>query len=649
MNTTDDFVTDTKEPEEVLSSEALQEQSEESGIPEEMRIELDEGDLVASNSDEDVDAADFHMDFTDVELEEKREAIRAAIRAKKHKYGLTFRILLLVLSTQAILCLFFIVAALLSSRSLAKNVVKDELEGYAVSASSAFATYVHGDFSYADGVFLKGDTNLDAMYEYIDEISRKTGAVLKVYYGTECVMSTEKDAADTRVMNALDSAVYDEVKKSNYYYNSKGSNNGTAVCFYCYPLMQESTGETIGAVYCAVERAPIEAMTGRALNIMVALGLILTIGFMVAGFFIIRRLIDALKRSVDNLMEVKEGNLKVHIRRADSSRDDEIGDMSKAVKELIEELIVTANGLQETSEELSRFSNQLDESMTNMSDTIGGVNHAIEEIAKGATSQASETMQANDRVSQIGHTIEGTAVEVERLTESAKKMDEYSINADTTLQELLMISKETDDAINDIREQTNETNASAQKIQLATDMITDIAGQTNLLSLNASIEAARAGEAGMGFAVVADEIRQLAVQSKASAEEIRDIVEALINNSNDSVKLMNNVSDSIDTQNSKLDETFRVFNELSAEIGVVMKAIKEIARQTKELSKLRESVVSIVEGLAAIAEENAASAEETSASMYEVSEIIEECRTEAKNLLVLKDVLNERASRFSGD
>ena len=237
--------------------------------------------------------------------------------------------------------------------------------------------------------------------------------------------------------------------------------------------------------------------------------------------------------------------------------------------------------------------------------------------------------------------------EVENLNVSAKKMDEYSINADKTLQELLLISKDADDAINAIKKQTNETNESAQQIQKATDMITAIASQTNLLSLNASIEAARAGEAGKGFAVVADEIRQLAEQSRTSAEEIREIVAALILNSDTSVKTMNSVSNSIVTQNDKLDETLKVFGALSAEVSSVMKAIKEIAAQTQALAELRQGVVNIVEGLAAIAEENAAGAQETSASMYEVGVLLEECTKQTKELVALKEELENNVARFT--
>ena len=109
----------------------------------------------------------------------------------------------------------------------------------------------------------------------------------------------------------------------------------------------------------------------------------------------------------------------------------------------------------------------------------------------------------------------------------------------------------------------------------AVDMITDIAGQTNLLSLNASIEAARAGEYGKGFAVVADQIRQLADQSANTAKEIGEIVAELIENSNTSVETMGVVRQEMTGQYEKLNTTKDIFEQLNEEVNNVVTAIEK--------------------------------------------------------------------------
>ena len=109
------------------------------------------------------------------------------------------------------------------------------------------------------------------------------------------------------------------------------------------------------------------------------------------------------------------------------------------------------------------------------------------------------------------------------------------------LKELMEVNDQTKLSIDEIYEQTNITNASAQKIKAATDIIASIAEETNLLSLNASIEAARAGEQGRGFAVVASQIQKLAEQSNDSAKQIDDITNVLIQDSTHAVDTMQGV------------------------------------------------------------------------------------------------------------
>ena len=630
-------------------------------IPEDFFKDVKDEDFVAVDAeDSGVDPDIFTMDFSDVEEEEAKEAEREAKKAEKkqqrkdkHWFNLMVRILAIVMGPILIISLFYIIDSVSSAKKLTHKLMQGEMEGLAISAVEAFTLHTYGDYSYTDGVFYKGAEDQEPMYEYLDEMSGKAGVDVMIFYGDTCVMTTFRDEAGNRYSGTkVDADTYEDilvkhVYQGNYYYDSDASFNGKPYAVYYYPLMQESSGEIVGAVFCGVDRTGINKDMNGILAALFIFGIIFAAAAAILSFIEVKKITKAVETSVDGLSRVAEGDLTVKVEENDTKRKDEIGDIARSVKRLAEELNQIVGSIQTSSKEVSDFSEVMNESMGRISETVASVNLAVEDIAKGATSQATETMQANTQVAQIGDAIEVAVAEVENLSVSAKKMDEYSIDADKTLQELLIISKEADDAINEIKKQTNETNESAQQIQVATDMITAIASQTNLLSLNASIEAARAGEAGMGFAVVADEIRQLAEQSRTSAEQIREIVAVLIQNSDTSVKTMDNVSESIVTQNDKLDETLKVFGALSAEVSSVMKAIKEITVQTKALADLREGVVNIVEGLAAIAQENAAGAEETSASMYEVSTILEECTRQTGELVVLKEELEKNLALFS--
>lgn len=593
-------------------------------IPEDGEEKKDEGLYVPSEK----------LEPEEEELLPKNLKLREDIKKpKKYRFNLTAKLMTILVTAVVLLSVFCIGSTRISSKSILRATTMPRLQGYAVSMAGAFATYEHGDFSLTDGVLKKGDADLDAMYEYMDDVSRKTGMTLMVFHGEKVVMTTQLNEDGSRKVGGIISdAVYGKLEKNHYMFNSEAVLDGKKVMEFYYPMMQESTGETIGAFYCAIDKGVASENMSKALVINIAGCVSLTILLIVIGYVIISHLTTAVRHTTDNLDEVANGHLLFSVPKETMERKDEIGDTAKALRTMVNQLRDIVSGILEASDGVAVSTEAMSVSMQRITGNIEAVNSAVEEIASGASSQAADTVQASAGVGKIGVNIRQTASEVKNLNISAQKMDEMSINVDKTLQELLFISKKADEAVAEIKVQTNETNESAQLIQRASDMITEISGQTNLLSLNASIEAARAGEAGTGFAVVADEIRDLAVQSKSSAEEIRDIIDTLIDKSNHSVNIMAEVSESFTTQSQKLDETLSLFTELNSEIKSVMKSIHSIAGQTEELSRLREEVEGVVNNLANVSEANAASAEETAAAMNEVSEILEDCLKKTSEL-----------------
>ena len=209
-----------------------------------------------------------------------------------------------------------------------------------------------------------------------------------------------------------------------------------------------------------------------------------------------------------------------------------------------------------------------------------------------------------------------------------------------------MIAQSSRKAVELIATQTEATNVSAKEIGQAVEIITNIASQTNLLSLNASIEAARAGEAGRGFAVVASEIQKLAEQSNQSAVKIQHIIDGLTVESNKTVKIMEEVKNAVSDQENKIHETKSIFGTVRDGVAKSMDQINGISDESNALDVSKNKIVEVIESLSAVSEENAAATEETMASIEELTSMMLELASSANKLNELADNLENSVSVF---
>ena len=566
----------------------------------------------------------------------------------KLKLNFSMRILLITFIPIIGISLFLTILNIKGLSKTSDKLLEEELRNTGMTILQNYESSNTDNYEYKNDIFSKGDIKISEEFNYIDKLKEKTGLYVTIFYNdTRVITNIMKENGERFIGTKADPKVIDAViKNGEMFYTSNISINGIECAANYIPIKQPNGGQVIGMVFVGKDRTIVDSDMSKLNTISFICQIVIILILSLLASISIRQMVKVMKYSTNNLIKVKDGDLSIKIDEKMLKRTDEIGDVIRGTDNLIQSLRDILNNIIITSKTLEAFSSNFNESAENISGSMANINAAVGEIANGATSQANETQNASSQIFDIGNAIDVTKNHVELLDSSSKKMREYNDNANYTLKELSEISNKTKESVGIVKSQTDLTNSSALEIRTATELIADIADQTNLLSLNASIEAARAGEAGKGFAVVAEEIRKLADQSQNSAKVIADIVEKLIKNSNTSVSTMNDVETIINEQNNKLDSTKKIFKFVNDEIIGVRNVTVKISEEIANLNNLKNSLLNSIESLAAIAEENAASTEETSASMTELSQAIDKTSGEAEQFVLLSEELVKSISKF---
>ena len=495
---------------------------------------------------------------------------------------------------------------------------------------------------------VKGDFNISQTPDLADEIKEGTDIDITIFYGDTRYMTSVKDGNGERIIGtqAGPRAIETVLGKGEEFFATDAVVNDQDYFGYYVPLLDFETNEVIGMVFAGMPQAEAKAQIRRIIVLIVSLVVIVGVICAVIIFFTVNKMVKHLENGVTALAQLSEGKLNIRLEDKLLHEKDEIGDICRAIDKLKVNLSGIISTIKEDSSTLLDASDKLREKTDVTSEHVTQMEKAVNEIAIGAGSQAEETQEATESIILMGNMIEETADELANLNEKANSIKERGEVAIGALRELQSTNEKTSASINIIYEQTNVTNESAQKIKEATTLITNIAEETNLLSLNASIEAARAGEQGRGFAVVAAQIQKLAEQSNESARQIEGIILSLIEDSDKAVATMNEVKEIMELQNQNVTNTGTQVTQLLNDVDESLVMIGDVTNKTNKVNDVRSSVVDTVQNLSAIAQENAASTEETSASVTEISGIIGEIASNAADLKGISNRMDDSMSMF---
>ncbi|HET7578649.1 MAG TPA: HAMP domain-containing methyl-accepting chemotaxis protein [Bacillales bacterium] len=378
---------------------------------------------------------------------------------------------------------------------------------------------------------------------------------------------------------------------------------------------------------------------GVYINTLVSL--IITTGIIIICIRFI--LVRPLQELLSVTKKVAKGDLTAKV--AYQSKD-EIGELAKGFNEMIDHLHELIGKVSVTGKKVSSVANDFSDDVQQTTYGAGQISQMMQEMASGSDVQLRGAEESTKVLEEMTNGIQSIAESASDVSNKSVQAKDEAVQGrehiQRSKQQMVTIREVTEQAVDEI----NSLYRSSEEIGEIIEVITDIANQTNLLSLNAEIEAARAGEHGKGFAVVAGEVRKLAEQSEQSADKIVQLIRGIQDHTTRTAKVMGKGSDEVQKGTAAVDKADRTFGTIVEVIETVANKTQDVSAAVEEISANSQQIVTSSEQTAAIAQESVHRIKNVASTSEGQQDAMERVSEYARSLRSFAEELNQSVQQF---
>ncbi|WP_048600636.1 methyl-accepting chemotaxis protein [Rubeoparvulum massiliense] len=499
-----------------------------------------------------------------------------------------------------------------------------------------------GGWEIRNGQLYKGHVLVNDNEEMVDQIAAYSGGTVTIFQGdTRITTNVIRDGNRAVGTKASEAVIGQTLNQGKNFYGEADVAGKTYQA--AYMPIRNAKDEIIGMWYVGASQALIdETLEKITMKIFVFIPIVILLSVLVVLFFT-RGMKKQLHHLTDAMLLAGEGSFEQTIHTASQ---DEIGQIGNSYNQMREQLHKLVFHVQDSAELVASSAEELQAGMEETGKTTESITLSIQEVSASSEQQFAKVQGAHQLINSIAGDIDEVAhavTEVNRVTAETTQIAEQGHQ----------VVKDTIQHMNHLQETTKgiagnviDLGEKSRAIQQIVTMITEIAQQTNLLSLNAAIEAARAGEHGKGFAVVADEVRKLAEQSATATQEIKDLINEIQVSISYSVTGMKTEEEVVAKGIELVQQAGEQFSTILDNIRIVAQQVEGVMSGAEGMTASSQRMVQVMQDVQKLTEESSAFIENVAAAAEEQNATMEEMVAAAETLAQTSSQLQEATAKF---